>query len=489
MRRPRSLFWTIAGLFLLAVVVGTLLQALIATAVLRPLEARDQRARAELSASNIAVEIAALPGTPRAGTIDTLLAQRGSGLGPFPPWMVYRGRDGVIASAPPDLARYLPHLLAGDGIPDLAPPGLAPPDRRHPGQRGRLEPVARRTIVRGSEVLGEILMVRPVRPVGALGFRGTRTTLLSFPIAALLSIGVGLVMLRLLVRRLRALELLAARVAEGDLGVRIADTSGDEIGRLAERLDRMAERLAEAQSRIEATERQRRQLFADITHELATPLTSVRGYAETLLDPGVTVSAEERTRYVRGVLEESRRLDRMIRDLFDLARLEAGAAPLEKERLDWAALCRNTLERFEPRFREAGLTLAWKPGTEEAWIEADGHRMEEVLENLLGNALRYVPVGGRVELALARGDRFAGGFRLTVSDDGPGLPAEELPHVFERFYRGTAARTAGGVRDNVGSGLGLAILREIVERHGGTARAETRAPHGVSFVIELPAKG
>ena len=482
MRRPRSLFWTIAGLFLFAVVVGTLLQALIAAAVLRPLEARDQRARAELTAASIAAEIAALPAAPSAEAIDTLLARRGSGLGPFPPWMLYRGRDGVVASAPPNLARYLPHLLAGDAIPDTTPP-----DPRRPGQRSRLEPVARRSIVRGSEVLGEIIMVRPVRPADMLGLRGSRTTLLSVPIAALLSIGGGLIMVRLLVRRLRALELLAARVAEGDLGVRIADTSGDEIGRLAERLDRMAERLAEAQARIEATERQRRQLFADITHELATPLTSVRGYAETLLDPGVTVSAEERTRYVRGVLEESRRLDRMIRDLFDLARLEAGAAPLEKERLDWAALCRNTLERFEPRFREAGLTLAWKPGFEEAWIQADGHRMEEVLENLLGNALRYVPEGGRVELALGTSERVAAGFRLTVSDDGPGLPAEELPQVFERFYRGAAARTAGGARDNGGSGLGLAIVREIVERHGGSARAEARAPHGVSFVIELPA--
>jgi signal transduction histidine kinase len=479
-RRGRSLFWPIAGLFLLAVVVGTLLQAFIVTAVLRPLETRDQRARAELTASNIAAEIAALPEPPRAGALDALLARHGSGLGPFPPWLLYRGRDGVIVSTPPDLARYLPHLLAGDGIPDVGPP-----DPRHPGRRGRLEPIARRSIVHGSEVLGEIIMVRPVRAVGTFGFREWRTTLLFLPIAALLSIGVGLVIVRLLVRRLRTLELLAARVAEGDLGVRIADTSGDEIGRLAERLDRMAERLADAQGRIEATERQRRQLFADITHELATPLTSVRGYAETLLDPGVSVSTEERTRYVRGVLEESRRLDRMIRDLFDLARLEAGAAPLEKERLDWAALCRNTLERFEPRFRESGLTLGWKPAVEQAWIEADGHRMEEVLENLLGNALRYVPDGGHVELVLGWAERLPAGFRLTVSDDGPGLPPDELPHVFERFYRGAAART--GARDNGGSGLGLAIVREIVERHGGSVRAEAHAPHGLKFVVELPA--
>jgi len=477
-RRPRGLFWTIAGLFLLAVVVGTLLQALITIAVLQPMQNRDYKARAELTAASVAAAIAASPGPLSAANLDTLLA-RGVGSGPFPPWLVYRGRDGVVASAPPNLARFVPHLLAGDAVPDVVP------DPRRPGARRRLESIAHRSVVRGSEVLGEIFAVRPVHQRGVLEFEGSRAIWLFLPIGALLSLAVGLLIVRLLVHRLRALEGLAARVAEGDLEVRIADKSGDEIGRLAERLDRMTERLADAKTRLEATERQRRQLFADITHELATPLTSVRGYAETLLDPRVSVSPEERTRYVRGVLEESRRLDRMIRDLFDLARLEAGAAPLERERLDWAALCRNTLDRFSPRFREAGLTMEWKSPIDEAWIDADGHRLEEVLENLLGNALRYVPEGGRVELVLGWAERLPAGFRLTVSDDGPGLPPDELPHVFERFYRGAAARTEA--RDNGGSGLGLAIVREIVERHGGEVRARVSSPHGLAIEIELPA--
>ena len=106
------------------------------------------------------------------------------------------------------------------------------------------------------------------------------------------------------------------------------------------------------------------------------------------------MSDDERGRYVRGVLEEARRLDRLIRDLFELARLEAGASPLALEPLDWTALCRNTVERFEPRFRDAGLSLRWQEPAAEAWIQADGHRMEQVLENLLVNTLRYVPAGG-----------------------------------------------------------------------------------------------
>ncbi|TMQ67912.1 MAG: hypothetical protein E6K78_03075, partial [Candidatus Eisenbacteria bacterium] len=131
---------------------------------------------------------------------------------------------------------------------------------------------------------------------------------------------------------------------------------------------------------------------------------------------------------------------RLIRDLFELARLEAGATPLDRERLDWAALCRNTIERFAPRYAGAHLHLEWRAAPGEAWVEADGLRLEQVLDNLLVNAGRYVPTGGRVTVALERPAEPPWRWRLTVSDDGPGLPAEELPHVFERFYRGAQAR-------------------------------------------------
>ncbi len=486
-KRGRSLFWTIAGLFLLTVVLGTLVQTLMAVAVLRPLEARDARGRAEIVASSIAVEIAARERSPSAAVLDTLLGRYRAELGPRPVGLVYRASDGSVVTAPPERARYIRQVLGGKAVPDSLPDGPAPGEPPF-----RLELMARRTVVSGSTVLGEILVVRPTRRHSVWDLLGRSTAVLFLPIAILTSALAGLVVVRLLVRRLRSLETLAARVTEGDLSVRIADHSGDEIGRLAERLDRMAERLAEARGQVEKTERQRRQLFADITHELATPLTSIRGYAETMLDPQVPLSGEERTRYVYGVLEESRRLDRLIRDLFDLARLEAGATPLAKEPLDWAALCRNTVERFEPRFADAGLRLVWRDPPDEAWIEADGRRIEQVLENLLINALRYVPAGGSVELSLAASPQRSGHFRLAVSDDGPGVAPEELPLVFERFYRGTAARAHGEERDamgsGLGSGLGLAIVLEIVERHGGTVRAQAHAPHGLSIVIELPAR-
>ena len=472
--RGRSLFWTVAAIFLLTTVVGTLLQALVATAVLGPLEAREARARAELAASAIAGAIAAAPSPPRGAELDSLLERHREAVRPA--WVVFRGSDGTIASAPPwrFVGRMLPQDLGGQSSSNAA---------GRSDQRGRFEIVERRAVMRGPTMIGEVQVVRRTWPRGAMGIVGSRNSILLFPIALVASAFAGLVLVRLLVRRLHAMELLAARVAEGDLTVRLVDRSGDEIGRLAEQLNRMTERLAVARSQIEATELERRQLFADITHELATPLTSIRGYAETLLDPGVPVSQEERTQYVRGLLDESRRMDLLIRDLFELARLEAGAAPLSRERLDWAALCRNTIERFEPRFRRAGLSLSWSQSAHEAWIDADGHRMEQVLENLLVNALRYVPEGGgvQVELTPEPGERF----RLTVKDNGPGIPEQELPLVFKRFYRG-AGSGGGTAPDHGGSGLGLAIVREIVERHGGTVRAQANTPRGLAITVDLP---
>lgn len=475
-----SLFWTIAGLFLLTVVLGTILQWLVAGAVLRPLEVRDARARAEEVASAVAGEIEDM-GALDPGEIAVLLRRHRPDLGGRFAWIVYRGRDGLIVSDPPGRAPQADFLFRGGPGRDRDLPG-----GRQPGRRGRIPLVVRRSVVRGNEVLGEVTVLRPTPPPGLPGPFGRRTPLLFLPIALIASAIAGLVVVRLLVRRLGALEVLAARVAEGDLSVRIRDASGDEIGRLAERLDGMTERLAEARARVEETDRQRRQLFADITHELATPLTSIRGYAETLLDPAVPVSQEERVRYVRGVLEEAQRLDHLTSDLFDLARLEGGATSLNKEPLDWAELCRNTVERFEPRFRDAGLRLAWRERPAAAWVTADGHRLVQVLENLLVNALRYVPSGGSVELALTVLGRPEPRYRLVVSDDGPGLPPEQLAHVFERFFRGGTARRDGA--DAVeSSGLGLAIVREIVERHGGNVGAEGRLPHGLVIRIDLPA--
>jgi signal transduction histidine kinase len=500
--RKSSLFWTITGVLLAAIVTGTAAQWLIAAAVVGPLERREAKARAELVASSAAAEIAALPDPGDARAIRMILVRHRAELDPPLGRIVYRGKDGLVvadafwrgrrmlpgrfrgwtpsAEAPPgregspDGSQGGP--VGGPGGPMLGPPAGDP--GRGAGLPPRVEILARHAVVRSGVDTGDVIVIRPGRsPAGILAMR---TPLLFLPVAVIAATIAGLVMMRILVRRLGALETLASRVGEGDLSVRIGDRSGDEIGRVAGQLDLMTERLAEARKRVEEAGEQRRRLFADVTHELATPLTSIRGYAETMTDPSVPISGPERARYLDGILEESKRLDRLIKDLFDLARLEAGASPLEMEAIDWAPLCQNTIARFEPRFRDAGLRLQWAQAGPPAWIRADGRRMEQVLENLLVNELKYVPSGGSVDLSMGPAPGADDRIRLTVSDDGPGIPPEERARVFERFYR------SAGRRDDAGSGLGLAIVREIVERHGGVIHAEPRAPRGLSIVIDLP---
>jgi len=303
--------------------------------------------------------------------------------------------------------------------------------------------------------------------------------LLFLPIAVLIAGTAGLLLFRKLTGRIRSLGTLVERVAEGDLEVRVAGHGTDEIGRLGEGLNRMTESLALARDNEEAIEKQRRRLLADISHELATPLTSIRGYAETLLNPDVPVSGEEQTDYLENVLEESKRMDLLIADILELSRLESGAIELNLERLDWASLSSNTVERFSTRYREAGLGLSWENSIEGAWVMADGRRLEHVLENLLANALRYVPRGGKVSVSLTR-SADSERLRLIVIDDGPGIPGDQLPHIFDRFYRADPARSSGG------TGLGLAIVKEIVVRHGGSVQAEPSTPSGLTLVVELP---
>ena len=485
--KKRSLVWTVAVVFFLTAALGTLLQWIVATTVLQPLEAREARSRAEVVAVNTASDLANAGDLSPGADLDSLLARRRGAMGGRPDWIAFRRSDGIVISDPPSRSGNIARVLAAPATVT----GIVEIQSRSGRTRGpvRFEILARRHVRRGAEVLGEVFVLRPLRPPGGSWTFGSPTSLLFLPVSLIASAISGLIIVRLLSRRLRSIEKFAGRVAEGDLSARIGDTSGDEIGRIATRLDRMTERLAEARVEIQENEQQRRRLFADITHELATPLTAIRGTAETMLNPEVRLSESERTSYVRGMLEEARRLDRLTRDLFDLARLEAGASPLQLEPLDWVALCRNTSERFLPRFRAAGLTLSWGPSADQALIVADGHRLEQVLENLLVNALRYVPEGGSVVLALVTAEGAARRFRLSVTDDGPGIAPADLPHAFERFYRAPGVREHAGSNDDNGSGLGLAIVREIVDNHGGAVRAEKREPHGLSIVVELPGAG
>jgi len=490
--------------------LAVLVQFLLVFGVVRSITSRGLRTRAELMVAEVARSLAALPDSASSHDIHEILRIRASNADSL--LLVVRRPDGHIETShwlPGPVRFALAEMIAGrslqpqhkgagpEGPPPFEPPpgiGRRPPpgsfDANRPGphRRGHFRPdhrvdiVARRAIVEGHPAAGEVIALRPARRFG-LGLpprQRSHLLLLFLPVSILIAGLAGAMMFRSVVRRIRVLETFATQVAAGDLQARIVDPGADELGRLGERLNSMAERLRDARQQEMATDTQRRQLFADITHELATPLTSIRGYTEILLNSSDSLTTTEQQQALQNVFADAKRMDRLLQDLLDLTRLEAGATELSLELIDWASLCRNTLERFRPRFVEAGLQVDWEGSHAEAWINGDGRRMEQVIENLLTNAIRYVPRGGSVVLSMQTFSEHGGGIRLRVSDDGPGFPSEDLPRVFHRFYRGRAASSKPG------TGLGLAIVREIIARHGGQVRADNRPGGGAILEINLP---
>jgi signal transduction histidine kinase len=294
-------------------------------------------------------------------------------------------------------------------------------------------------------------------------------------------LGVGSALIALFVfaparRRLKELQTATERLGGGDLSARAPDRGGDEVSAVARSFNRMADELRTRALALEAADRMRRQLLADVSHELMTPLTAMRGYLETLSMPDVPIDASTRERYLGIINDETHRLERIVGDLLDLARLEGGGTTLRRDRVSVAALFDRVRARHERESATRGVRLlsSIEPGADN--IEGDPDRLEQALQNLAANALRHTPDGGEIRLEATVADGF---IHLRVRDTGPGIPQEHLPLIFDRFYKADTARRAAG-----GSGLGLSIVKAIVERHGGTIAARNDA--GAVFDISLP---
>jgi signal transduction histidine kinase len=277
-------------------------------------------------------------------------------------------------------------------------------------------------------------------------------------------------------RRLKDVQAATERLGAGDLTARAPEHGGDEVTSLARAFNKMAEELTSRARALEASDAARRQLLADVSHELMTPLTAMRGYIETLSMSELQLDDKTRERYLGIVTEETHRLERIIGDLLDLARLEGGGTTIRRDRIDVASLFSRVAARHERELRERGIRLADVIGPGAEHIIGDRDRLEQALQNLAANALRHTPDGGEITVTSTRQ---AAGSVLTVRDTGPGIPPEHLPLIFDRFYKVDASRKAAG-----GSGLGLSIVKAIVERHGGTITARNEG--GAVFEITLP---
>jgi two-component system, OmpR family, sensor kinase len=283
-------------------------------------------------------------------------------------------------------------------------------------------------------------------------------------------------------RRLRSLEDAARALGEGRIDVRADERGGDEVSALAHTFNQMAAELQARTAALTAADRTRRQLLADVSHELMTPLTAIRGYTQTLAMPDLAVDQASRRRYFDIVDQETYKLEAIIGDLLDLAKLEGGGAALAIEPVAIAELFGRVADRHEPTLRARGIALDLHVA-EDLEVDGDLQRLEQALQNVAANAIRHTPDGGRVEL---RAEARSGEIRITVRDTGPGIPDEHLPHIFDRFYKADASRTA--TEPEAGSGLGLSIVRAIVERHGGTITADNAPDGGAVFEMRLPPK-
>lgn len=297
----------------------------------------------------------------------------------------------------------------------------------------------------------------------------TNALLIAGGIAALVGIGLSLFLSQRIVRPIRQIASASQRIAAGHYEEHLANERRDEIGELTHSFNCMAVALAE-------TEKMRAQLFADVTHELKTPLASIKGYMEGLQD-GVIAATPETFQLIH---READRLQRLVLDLQELSRAEAAQLHLDIHACSAAALVEAAMETLRPQFDDKGVTLHTEFIAQPLNVLADPDRVRQVLINLLGNALQYTPPGGRVTVRLGRRDNAA---QFSVEDTGVGLAADDLTRIFQRFYRVDKSRA----RASGGSGIGLTIARYIVEAHGGRIWAESAGPgKGSVFHFTLP---
>ena len=420
------------------------------------------------------------------------------GLGPVQAAAVLRPDGSLLAGrAPPvDPTRLVGEAMAGRT-------GTFPTDGGTIGVAPVLGADGRR--------IAAVLVLEPLRATSppapallrALAFFGLGSLLvltlsagLALPSAAL----VGYLLSRRLVGRLEGLGAGLEALAAGDLARRVEPGPNDEVGQLARRFNAMADKLAatvgeleERRSQAEGLLRNRRELVANVSHELRTPVATVRGYVESALERDGALPADLR-HDLQTVRREVARLERLIEELFTLSRAEVGKLELRPEPTDVAALVRRAVETAAP--------LAWQGRRVQVLAEVDqageavtrenlshvSHtsrplalvdpaRLEQALTNLLANAVRHTPPGGLVAASVDVDD---GLVRVRVHDTGAGIPSDELPRVFARFYRGSSAESGDG------AGLGLALVKELVEGMGGRVEAESTLGEGSCFTLRLP---
>ena len=296
-----------------------------------------------------------------------------------------------------------------------------------------------------------------------------------------IAIAISLIVSKTLLSPIQGITKAAEAMADGDFSRKIKVESGDEIGILARTFNDMALQIETMLEELKNAEKLRREFVANVSHELRTPLTSIRTYAETISDSqGIPEDTEEE--FLRVIINECDRMTKIVQDLLELSRLDSGNSKLSVEWFSIEKSVRDVYAAIALEARKRGhilnLELEWKM----PMIKGDRARIEQVLMNIITNALKYTPDGGTIDIY---GGKTGSEIWIKIQDTGIGIPREDLGHVFDRFYRVDKART----RESGGTGLGLSIAKEIVTLHGGVIEVDSTLGEGTTVVVTLPIGG
>lgn len=315
-------------------------------------------------------------------------------------------------------------------------------------------------------LLGAIILTRPLKPYQQAWLTIAGRLLLAGAASLFISVVLAFYLSERLSRPLKRIRDAARQMAGGDYSQKVQVSSGDEVGELAKTFNHMAEQVKEA-------DELQRHFVMSVTHELKTPLTSIQGFTEALLDNAIP-SVQQRQKSLGIIFRESKRLERLINDLLDLAKLDAKQFSLSKNYVDLDQLLAGFCQIYEAKTKIKGVSFL--ANIEKAGAAfTDGQRLLQIIGNLLDNALKFTPKGADISIA---GYRENGTLLVDVSDTGPGISQNELPRIFERFF-------SGGQNGNRGSGLGLAIAAELTNALEGTLSVESR-PETTTFHLRLP---
>ena len=305
-----------------------------------------------------------------------------------------------------------------------------------------------------------------------------RAGMVALLLALLCTLIVGLSLFFLLTRPLRVLSEAVRAFERGDLGRRVSIRGRDELAALGKSFNEMATTIEADMEKLKEAERMRKELVGNISHDLRSPLTSIQGYLETILLKDAQLTPPERRRFLEISLKNTASLQRLVEELFELVRLDTRQVQLRQEQFQLAELAQDAVLKLKPGADAAGVSLTVEGPRELPLVSGDIGLVERVLTNLIENALRSTPSGGSVKVALAPHD---GAVQVRVIDTGTGIGPEDLPHIFDRFYRVDRSRD----RSSGGAGLGLAIAREIVQMHGSSLSVTSRLNGGTQFQFTL----